>query len=177
MTKGAPIPRPSLRRARGLIGEIARRHGISPAAIVGRSRHVEVRAARLDAMRAVASTLPHLSSTQLGGLFCRDHTTILHALKHGNPRGVIPPPEGWEARAARIIIEVALERGTCAKDMRGRSYFPEHLSARAIAVARIAAEFPTATHRMIGALFDGRRRESIAALKARGRKLESCHAS
>ena len=50
--------------------------------LLGRSRAKHICAARKAAMRAVRERFPRDSVPMLGRLFDRDHTTILHALKH-----------------------------------------------------------------------------------------------
>ena len=66
-----------------MIASVAKRHRVSPAAITGRSRGRSLVKARYDAIRSVREAFPELSSTDLGRVFKRDHTSILHALKAG----------------------------------------------------------------------------------------------
>ena len=79
----APWPRiwtPTQKR-RALIAEIAERHEVSLADVLGPSRFQHVVRARFAAIRAVRQRYPEMSLPQLGRLFNRDHTTILHALR------------------------------------------------------------------------------------------------
>ena len=79
----APWPRiwtPTQKR-RAPIAEIAERHEVSLADVLGPSRFQHVVRARFAAIRAVRQRYPEMSLPQLGRLFNRDHTTILHALR------------------------------------------------------------------------------------------------
>jgi len=79
----APWPRiwtPTQERL-DLIAEIAEQHDVSLADVIGPSRFRHIINARFAAIRAVRQRYPEMSLPQLGRLFNRDHTTILHALR------------------------------------------------------------------------------------------------
>lgn len=61
--------------------EVACRHGISLAQLLGTSQALHVTAARYEAIRAAAAKRPDLSCLALGRLFNRHHAIILRALK------------------------------------------------------------------------------------------------
>jgi chromosomal replication initiation ATPase DnaA len=67
-------------QARQMVGEIADRHGVSFAEIIGPRKHRKVLAARYEAIRAVNREFPGWSSPKIGRFFNRDHTSILSAL-------------------------------------------------------------------------------------------------
>lgn len=67
--------------ARQIIMEVAIAHGVSYEDILGRSRERHLVAARHEAIYEVRKRRPHLSLPQIGRIFKRDHTTILHALR------------------------------------------------------------------------------------------------
>jgi len=63
-----------------IVARVAEKHGLTIGDIRGKSRlqaHVD---ARWEAIQAVRLAFPDDSLTQLGRLFNRDHTTIMHAL-------------------------------------------------------------------------------------------------
>lgn len=65
-----------------IIRDIARKHGLSYADIIGPDRRQKVVMARHEAIHAVKKACPTKSLPELGRMFGgRDHTTILHALK------------------------------------------------------------------------------------------------
>jgi len=64
-----------------IIMEVAIAHGVSYDDILGRSRARHLVAARHEAIYEVRKRRPHLSLPQIGRIFKRDHTTILHALR------------------------------------------------------------------------------------------------
>lgn len=67
--------------ARHIIMEVAIAHGVSYEDILGRSRARHLVAARHEAIYEVRKRRPHLSLPQIGRIFKRDHTSILHALR------------------------------------------------------------------------------------------------
>ena len=67
-------------RTREIIEGIAAQYGLTYSDIVGHRREGHIVCARHEAIAAVAATYPGASSTTLGRLFNRDHTSILHAL-------------------------------------------------------------------------------------------------
>ena len=65
-----------------VISEVANDHKIGVKDIIGRRRLPHIVRARQDAIKRVASLDPaRYSSTVLGRIFQRDHTTILHYLE------------------------------------------------------------------------------------------------
>ncbi len=72
---------PSLPSVKAILCEVASRHGVTIAAITGRSLRREVVAARHEAIALAHAARPDLSLPALGRLFRRDHTTILSALR------------------------------------------------------------------------------------------------
>lgn len=79
-----------------VIENVARRHKVTVADIIGKRRDRVYVAARHEAIARVATTWPWISYPHLGRIFGgRDHTTIMHALKkHGVPgrSGIIGAP-------------------------------------------------------------------------------------
>lgn len=78
--EGFPIP-PKKMPVQEIISNIAAVHGIPVAAIMSPRRDRQAVNARFDAIVAVRNEHPHLSLTQLGRVFRKDHTSILHCLK------------------------------------------------------------------------------------------------
>jgi chromosomal replication initiation ATPase DnaA len=66
--------------AHEIIYNVARNHGLGVRDILGGGRTKEVVKARHSAIKAVKAAKPHLSSTVIGRIFGRDHTSILWAL-------------------------------------------------------------------------------------------------
>lgn len=75
-----PSPYPKYGASRQIIADIARAHGLTYADLVGPRTLRRIVVARWEAMRAVLEHSPHLSSTHIGRLFNRDHTSVLYAL-------------------------------------------------------------------------------------------------
>jgi chromosomal replication initiation ATPase DnaA len=65
---------------RQIIQSVARLHQVKVAELMGRRRFRPIVRARQDAIRRVAEAKPHLSISQLGRIFDRDHSTILWAM-------------------------------------------------------------------------------------------------
>lgn len=63
------------------IEEVAARHNVTTEEILGDCRLAHICAARWEAVRAVQTKNPGLSTVALGKIFNRDHTTIMYALK------------------------------------------------------------------------------------------------
>lgn len=64
-----------------LIRLVASKHGVTVSAIKGSARHRAIVAIRHEAMAFVYKLRPDLSLPQIGRVFNRDHTTILHAVR------------------------------------------------------------------------------------------------
>lgn len=77
VTSQAPILTPR-DTTRAIIREVAERHGVTVAEVLSPSREGRVMRARHHAILAVRSQKPHLSTPQLGRIFGRDHSTVLH---------------------------------------------------------------------------------------------------
>jgi hypothetical protein len=80
---GLPIhdePRSPRDEIQALIENIARAHDCTAADVFGRSRLRGIVRARHEAMYEVARRYPWLSYPQLGRLFRRDHTSVMHAV-------------------------------------------------------------------------------------------------
>lgn len=75
-----PVPRPQA-SARELIELVAVWHGLTYDDIVGRANRRAWAQARRDAIVAIRRARPHLSLCQIGAIFRRDHTTIIHHLE------------------------------------------------------------------------------------------------
>jgi len=65
---------------RAMIADVARRHGLTYREMISPARDQRHVRARTEAIVLVKQTKPHLSYPQLGRIFRRDHSTILHAL-------------------------------------------------------------------------------------------------
>lgn len=67
--------------AKEIILSVAIEHNVQIADIVGSSREKPITRARQLAMWEVRKRRPNLSTTQIGKIFNRDHTTVIHALQ------------------------------------------------------------------------------------------------
>lgn len=65
---------------RAIIREVTAQYGSSLHEVLGPSRAGNVVKARYAAIRAVAQARPRMSTPELGRIFRRDYSTILHAL-------------------------------------------------------------------------------------------------
>lgn len=66
-----------------LVAQVAKRHGVTVAEIMGKSRQRHIAAARQDAMRQMLLEFGDAAAA-VGRMFGRDHTTVLHAVRKGN---------------------------------------------------------------------------------------------
>jgi chromosomal replication initiation ATPase DnaA len=91
-----------------LIEDGARKHGVSVAQVLGRSRCRRCVAARYAAIRRIHETFPAKSYAEIGRIFGRHHATIIHALKRTG---------GIRSRQRRVVgsDELAGERGRMPK--------------------------------------------------------------
>lgn len=81
--------------AREIIAEVAHRHRITFADVIGSSRKKDIVRARTEAIRKVADAKPDWSMGHIGRIFGgRDHTTILWALKKTGK-----PGEHWRRKS------------------------------------------------------------------------------
>jgi hypothetical protein len=94
-------------RAKRVLLEIAQKHGITCAEILGDRRIRAVVEARQEVMRELVDKLPDWSIARIGRFLRRDHTTVLHALKtadkpkhHGRRKGIVGPGVSEEALAS-----------------------------------------------------------------------------
>ena len=69
------------RSSKAIIREVAEKTGVSYDLIMSPSRNKRIVAARDQAIRAVCDEYSNLSLPQIGRIFGRDHTTILHSLR------------------------------------------------------------------------------------------------
>ena len=76
--------RGSVTPAKDIVRWVAEMKGVTVDDILGNRRERQFVTARFDAIKAVADARPDLSLSQIGKIFNRDHTTIIHAL---NKRG------------------------------------------------------------------------------------------
>lgn len=74
-----------------IIKEVAAAHSLVVSDITGTSRLKPIVEARFDAIYRVATERPELSLSAIGRIFCRDHTTMLHALRIHAERNGLPP--------------------------------------------------------------------------------------
>jgi hypothetical protein len=68
------------RQTMEIIRAVAKRHGVTAKEILGTDRNHKVMAARNEAIREIFAARPHWSYPDIGRLFRRDHTTIMHHL-------------------------------------------------------------------------------------------------
>lgn len=66
---------------KALISLVALKHGFTPQELMARSRRADLVRARQEAMRLIYSHCQPVSTPQIGRLFGRDHSTVLHAIK------------------------------------------------------------------------------------------------
>jgi hypothetical protein len=59
---------------------VALKHGVSSREILGHQRYLRIVAARHESMWLIHTHCPWLSIPEIGRVFGRDHTTVLHAL-------------------------------------------------------------------------------------------------
>lgn len=74
-------PEKLAREPRKIIARVAAQHDLAPEDILGPGRSIPIVAARRAAIAAVLAEHPSLTLLQLGRIFRRDHTTILHSLR------------------------------------------------------------------------------------------------
>lgn len=67
--------------ARDIVAKVAALHGMTASEVISARRDRKTVEARFDAIKAVADARPDLSLPQIGRIFERDHTSILHALR------------------------------------------------------------------------------------------------
>jgi hypothetical protein len=64
-----------------MIDEIAKAHGLTLREVLGTCRDQKHVRARREAIVAVLKARPHLSYPQIGRIFRKDHTTVMHHLE------------------------------------------------------------------------------------------------
>lgn len=91
---------------REAIEEVAEKHNVSVGEILGEGRLSHICAARWDAIREVYNRHPTLSTVTLGKIFCRDHTSIMYALKKTahQEAPAVPFPEPKPIRVGSVSI-------------------------------------------------------------------------
>lgn len=77
---------------RHIIRTVAKSYGLTLDDILGECRDREVAWPRFACIAAVHAAFPDDSTPMLGRLFCRDHTTILHALRRAEELGIGATP-------------------------------------------------------------------------------------
>lgn len=92
-------------RASRIIAEVAARHGLKVAVLLGRSRRAEAVLARHEAMYELRRQVG-LSYPDIGCRMRRDHTTVLHGVrKHAQAHGLaLPTPYEDDNRNKRNVI-------------------------------------------------------------------------
>lgn len=132
-------------KVRSFIAAAARDHGVTVTDVMGRGRIPTISAARHDAIRATKAAFPHLSLSQIGRLFNRDHTTVNYAL-NGKPSR---PPKSTDATAARVMVP----RCVCSpRRLRSRGgvtlpkWLPADLAQDYVDAAALYGEFGAASH-------------------------------
>ena len=131
-------------KVRSFIADAARAHGVTVADVLGRGRIPPISAARHDAVRATKAAFPHLSLSQIGRLFNRNHTTISYAL-NGKPDR---PP-----RSNAAVARVTVPRCGCSPQLlRSRKgvmlpkWLPRDLEQDYVDAASLYGEFGAASH-------------------------------
>lgn len=79
-----PVPAPDpiyIAPSAKIINEVAAKHKVSAGEIKGPRRNRYIVAARFEAILRIHRELPHMSLPQIGRVFNRDHTSILHAIR------------------------------------------------------------------------------------------------
>jgi chromosomal replication initiation ATPase DnaA len=71
-----------------IVAGIAADNGVTVADIMSRSRKRHLAWPRQEAMAAIRDVFPDDSLPQIGRLFGRDHTTVLHAVRQVKARGL-----------------------------------------------------------------------------------------
>ncbi|WP_054312112.1 helix-turn-helix domain-containing protein [Mesorhizobium sp. 1M-11] len=87
--------------AREIISRVGALHGYTLAEITGPRLEKRLVQARFDAIKAVADARPDMSLPQIGRIFNRDHTSILHALKKRGGRRPEQQGPGQQQGAAK----------------------------------------------------------------------------
>ena len=82
--EGSRVSERQRKAARDIIDHVARKHGVSVREILNHNRIPNVVAARQEAMRLVYST--GLKLGQVGIIFGRDHSTVLHGIRRAEAR-------------------------------------------------------------------------------------------
>jgi chromosomal replication initiation ATPase DnaA len=74
-------PKGGRQRRLEIIARVAFEHGMTVADLTGPCRRKEYVHARWQAMKAIRAQFPKDSLAEIGRLFNRDHTTVIHALR------------------------------------------------------------------------------------------------
>ncbi len=144
------------REPKRIIARVAAEHGFTLADILGQRRQANLVIARHAAVAEVVREHPSLSTTQLGGIFRRDHSTILHALRRAGARAAVPvePAAPWPGSGPpeTILQEVAEAHGVSVAEVRAPGKTAEVLAARRVAIVAIATTHPRVSARALGRL-------------------------
>ena len=128
-------------KVRSFISEAARAHGVTVADVLGRGRIPPISAARHDAIRATKEAFPHLSLSQIGRLFNRNHTTINYAL-NGKPSR---PPNRADLTGVRVTVPRS-QRLHSRKGFALPKWLPADLVQDYVDAAALYGEFGAASH-------------------------------
>jgi len=74
-----------MRPAMAIVCEVAEAHGLTPRDLLGRSRMRPITRARMTAYAEIRDRLGY-SYPEIGMIFGRDHTTILHGVRQARKR-------------------------------------------------------------------------------------------
>lgn len=99
--------------AAAIIKLVALRHGVGYYDIIGRNNRREVTRARHQAVKLVVSHCPSLSSTQVGRIFHRDHSSILYILGRHHRNGAVNRNVGPVDKSVYLtrVVDAAHRKG------------------------------------------------------------------
>jgi hypothetical protein len=129
-------------KVRYFIADAARAHGVTVADVLGRGRIPPISAARHDAIRATKAAFPHLSLSQIGRLFNRNHTTINYAL-NGKPSR---PPKLTDMTGLPRVTVPRSQRLHSRKGFALPKWLPADLVQDYVDAASLYGEFGAASH-------------------------------
>lgn len=132
-------------KVREMVAVAAREHGVTVSDVMGSGRIPPISAARHDAIRATKAAFPHLSLSQIGRLFNRNHTTINYAL-NGKPGR---PHKPTDATGSRVTVPrcVRLRQRLCSRGgIILPKWLPADLAQDYVDAAALYGEFGAASH-------------------------------
>lgn len=93
----------SAQQVRRILAAAAKSIGVTPLAVLSRDQHkMRARARAIAMMLSRART--ELSLTELGQIFMRDHSTVLHGIRRAEKSVKADP--AWAAHHAQIVTEL-----------------------------------------------------------------------